>query len=173
MIARPPRARFLRALGVAAAACIPVAAHAQGRAALRVAATPNDTYAEAYYAQALGEFAKAGLDVEILSFTAGGPVTAAVASGAADIGIAGPPTIAAASLHGIPFQFIASGGLYWSEHAATGLVVASDGPVKAARDLEGRNVAVGAIKDANWLGASGVLERPAPSDAPTPPIRSP
>jgi len=154
------RVDALRAVaGAASAAVAPRAAYAQAAPpALRVAATANDTYAQAYYAEALGAFAKAGLAVEIQTFTAGGPVTSAVASGAADIGIAGAPTIAAASLHGIPFQFIACGGLYTADHPATGLVVASDGPIRTAKDLEGQDVAVGAIKDGNWLAASAWID---------------
>jgi NitT/TauT family transport system substrate-binding protein len=148
------RAKFLTALAaVPLAASVPRTVAAQGSGVLRVAATANDTYAEAYYADALGAFKKAGLDVELQTFTAGAPVSAAVAGGAADIGIAGAPTIAAASLHGIPFQYIASGGIYTTDHPTTGIVVATDGPIKSARDFEGQNVAVGAIKDGNWLAA--------------------
>ena len=147
------RGRFLIAAAVPLAASIPRALAAQSGPGVRVAATANDTYAEAYYADALGSFKKAGLDVEIQTFTAGGPVTAAVAGGSADIGIAGAPTIAAASLHGIPFQFLAAGGIYTSDHPTTGIVVATDGPIKTARDFEGQSIAVGAIKDGNWLAA--------------------
>ena len=153
------RARLLRTLAAAPLAIAsPRAARAQTAPAIRVAATANDTYAEAYYADQLGAFKKAGLDVTIQTFTAGGPVTTAVASGAADIGIAGPPTIAAAALHGIPFQYVAAGGLYTADRPATGLVVAADGPIRSAKDLEGQNVAVGAIKDGNWLAASAWID---------------
>jgi NitT/TauT family transport system substrate-binding protein len=153
------RARLLRALAAApVAAAFPRAARAQSASTIRVAATANDTYAEAYYADELGAFKKAGLDVAIQTFTAGGPVTSAVASGAADIGIAGPPTIAAATLHGIPFLYLAAGGLYTADRPATGLVVAADGPIASAKDLEGQNVAVGAIKDGNWLAASAWID---------------
>lgn len=151
------RSRFL-AVG-ASAAVVPRSAGAQSASALRVAATANDTYAEAYYADALGAFPKAGLDATIQTFTAGGPVTAAVAGGAADVGIAGAPTIAAATLHGIPFAFIASGAIYLRDHPATGIVVATDGPIRTARDFEGQSVAVGAIKDGNWLAAVAWIDQ--------------
>jgi NitT/TauT family transport system substrate-binding protein len=153
------RARFLATLATAPlVAGLPRAAGAQTVAPIRVAATANDTYAEAYYADALGAFKKAGLDVEIQTFATGAPVTAAVAGAAADIGIAGAPTIGGAKSRGIPFAFIASGGLYTPNRPATVVVVAADGAIKSARDLEGQNFAVGGIKDANWLGASAWID---------------
>jgi NitT/TauT family transport system substrate-binding protein len=153
------RARFLAALGA-----LPLAAgrartaDAQSTGPIRIAATANDTYAEAYYADAQGAFKNAGLDVAIQTFATGAPVTAAVAGSAADIGIAGAPAIGAAKSRGVPFIFIASGGLYTPSRPATVIVVATDGPIASARDFEGQNVAVGGIKDANWLGASAWID---------------
>lgn len=152
-MSHPSRAGAVAALAAASlAGALPRAVRAQA-APLRVAATANDTYAEAYYAQDLGLFTKAGLAVEIQTFSAGGPVTAAVAGGAADIGIAGAPTIAAATAHGIPFLFLCPGGIYNSDRPGTGIAVAADAPIKSAKDLEGKTLAVGAIKDGNWVGA--------------------
>ena len=53
---------------------------------LRIASTPIDVGAEVYYAQALGMFKQAGLDVQIQSIDNGAAIAAAVAGGAADIG---------------------------------------------------------------------------------------
>lgn len=154
------RAHALSAIAAAPlVGAFPRVARADAALTVRVAATANDTYAQAYYAQDLGSFTKAGLNVEIQTFSAGGPVTAAVAGGAADIGIAGAPTIAAATAHGIPFVFLCPGGIYSADHPATGLAVATDGPIKSAKDLDGQTVAVGAIKDGNWLGAVAWIDQ--------------
>jgi NitT/TauT family transport system substrate-binding protein len=152
------RARFLAVAGLPFAAPA-VVVRAQTQATIRVAATANDTYAQAYYAQDLGSFKSAGLTVELQTFTAGGPVTAAVAGGAADVGIAGAPTIAAATAHGIPFLYVASGGLYAADNPATGIIVADDAAIRTARDLEGKTLAVGAIKDGNWLAAVAWIDQ--------------
>ena len=82
---RLPRSLFLAALPAAYAATARPA-RAQGLTPLRVGATANDTYAEAYYAQDLGIFTKAGLAVEITTFTNGAAVSSAIAAGALDVG---------------------------------------------------------------------------------------
>lgn len=148
------RAGFLAAVS-AAALTPPALAQSQ---TIRVAATANDTYAQAYYALDMGFFKQAGLDVALQTFTAGGPVTSAVAGGAADIGIAGPPTIAAGRMHGVPFLYVAGGGVYSASHAATGIVVAERAPIHSGKDFNGKTLAVGAIKDGNWLAACAWID---------------
>src|SRR5258708_36974156 len=89
-----------------ASAQTPAAAQLQ---ALRVGATANDTYAEAYYAADMGFFTKAGLAVELTTFPNGAAISAGIAAGALDIGVSNPVQLANAIVHGVPFVFIAGG----------------------------------------------------------------
>lgn len=142
------RSGFLTVTGAAAwafASARPLAAQT-APLAIRVGATPNDTYAEAYYAQELGIFAKAGLTPQVQTFTNGAAVAAAVAGGALDVGVSTPAQLANAVQHGVPFGLIAAGALE-TPQVPTGLVaVAKSGPITGAKDLEGKTVAVNAIK---------------------------
>jgi NitT/TauT family transport system substrate-binding protein len=143
-----------------------VAAPASVRAAdepltLRVAATANDTYAEAYYAAERGDFLKAGLNVQVLTFTNGASVAQAVVTGAADIGISNVVQIATAVEKGIPIRYFAAGGLYSTDEPTSALDVAQNSSVRAARDFEGQTIGVSTLKDTSaiateaWLVANG------------------
>lgn len=141
------------ALGVATA--LPARAQA---ATLKVGATANDTFAQAYYAQDMGFFTKAGLNVQILTFTNGASVSSAVASGAVDIGISNPVQLANAVSHGIPFVLVAGGGLYNTAAPTTVLCVGKDSAIKTAKDFVGQTIAVSALKDLTDLARSEYLE---------------
>ena len=122
--------------------------------ALRVGATANDTYAEAYYAQDMGFFTKAGLAVELTTFPNGAAISAGVASGALDIGVSNPVQLANAVVHNVPLAFIAGGALNSTAAPTALLCVAANSPIKEARDLIGKTIAVSALKDSTYLAAS-------------------
>ena len=152
------RALFLATVpALGAAAALP--ALAQSASTIRVGATANDTYAQAYYAQDMGFFTKAGLTVEITTFTNGASVSAAVASGALDVGISNPVQIANAVSRGIPFVYFVGGGLYSTTAPTTVLAVAKDSPIKTAKDFSGQIIAISALKDLTDLARSEYLEK--------------
>jgi NitT/TauT family transport system substrate-binding protein len=148
------RGAFLAVLPLAS-----VAASLPARAAtpLRVGATANDTYAQAYYAQDMGFFTKAGLDVTITTLRSGSDVAAGIASGALDLGVSNPVQLANAITHGVPFVYFAGGAFYNSDVPTTVLCVAKDSPLRTVKDLEGKTIALNALKDISALGAQGYL----------------
>lgn len=154
---------FLRRFTLALALIVVLAgtspATTQTLPALKVGATANDTFAEAYYAQDMGFFKKAGLNVELSTFTNGASVANAVASGAVDIGISNPVGLAGALTHGIPFTIVAGGGMYSTKEPTTVLCVAANSAIRSAKDLEGKTVAVSALKDLTQLGALAWLTK--------------
>ena len=99
---------------------------------LRVGATANDTYAQAYYADELGLFSKAGLNVSISTFVNGAAVSEAIVGGALDVGVSNPVQIANAVVHGIPFVYFAGGGLYSTNAPTTQLAVSASSAIKSA-----------------------------------------
>lgn len=156
---RPSRSRFLTALpALYAATALPARAQS-ATASVRVGATANDTYAEAYYAQDMGFFTKAGLAVEITTFTNGAAVSAAIAAGALDVGISNPVQLGNAVGRGIPFVYIAGGGLYSTTAPTTVLCVAKDSPIRNPKDFVNQTIAVSALKDVTDLGRSAYLEK--------------
>jgi len=132
---------------------VPAIGVAQTLAPLRVAATANDTFAEAYYAQDMGFFKKAGLNVDLQTFANGASVTTAVGGNAADVGISNPVGLAGAFSHNAPFVLIAGGGMYSSKAPTTVMCVAKDSPLKTAKEFEGKTIAVSGLKDLTQLGA--------------------
>ena len=152
------RETFLRLVPLTSAAlALPGLSARAALLPLRVGATANDTYAEAYYAQDMGFFTKAGLDVTITTLRNGAEVAAGIASGALDVGVSNPVQLANAITHGLTFVYFAGGAFYNSEVPTTVLCVAKDSPLKNVKELEGKTIALNALKDISALGAQGYL----------------
>lgn len=99
----------------------------------------------AYYAQDIGAFSRAGLNVALLQFNNGSAQAEAAAGGSLDIGIGEATELANGAIRGLPFAIIAGGSLYDTNAPTTLLVVAKNSPIKTAQDLEGKTIAVPAL----------------------------
>ena len=131
----------------------------QTPATLRVATTPIDLGAEALYANDLGYFRDAGLDVAVTVLGNGAAVAAAVAGGAADIGEANLVSLASAHANGIPFVVLAPAGNYTSKGPTTVMIADKSSPLRTAKDLDGKTIGVVAIKDITQIGASAWIDK--------------
>lgn len=156
------RRSALGALAASAlAAALPSAAAAQtatgGR--LRVGVGAADAYAEGWFAKEKGFFTRGGLDADLVLSGSGGNNATLVAGNALEIGISNTANLAVGIAHGAPFTLIAGGGLYTAKAPTTALVVAKDSPIKSARDLVGKTVAVTALKDLTEVGVRAWLDR--------------
>jgi NitT/TauT family transport system substrate-binding protein len=119
---------------------------AQSAPVLRVGATAVDCCASAYYAQDAGFFEKHGLNVTLSTANNGATVAAAVASGALEIGISTPMQISQAVARGLPLTIIAAGSLASVRAPTTTLCVAAHSAIEGPRDLEGKTLAVSALR---------------------------
>jgi ABC-type nitrate/sulfonate/bicarbonate transport system substrate-binding protein len=126
---------------------------------IRVASTPIDVGAEVYYAQALGYFKAAGLDVQIQSIDNGAAIAAAVAGGAADIGQSNVVSIASAHEKQLPFVVIAPAGTYAAASPTTVLVTLADAPYATAKDLEGKTLVTNGILNIAEIGGNAWLDK--------------
>jgi NitT/TauT family transport system substrate-binding protein len=139
-----PRAAFLRSLLLAAlAAGMPLRARAQGLLPVRAAITP--IYYDAVpilYAQKMGLFAKAGIDLQLGRLPTGAAIMAAVAGGHLDVGKSSFATVVSAFGHGIPITLIAPGAVYDAKSPNSALLVAKDAPIRTAADLNGKVIAL-------------------------------
>jgi NitT/TauT family transport system substrate-binding protein len=136
------RASFVAA--GAALALAPRIARAEGP--LRVMTLPIDQGAQCFYAQDLGMFKKAGLDAQVSVTNFGTQVAAAVAGGSIEIGQSNIMSLAAAFAQGLPFALIAGAGLYSTAKPTSMMIVAKNSPLKTAKDLNGKTVAVNGLK---------------------------
>jgi NitT/TauT family transport system substrate-binding protein len=153
------RSAFLGAVPLLGIAAATATAGAQTPPVLRVGAVPVDGFAEAYYARDMGFFDKAGLNVEITTFTNGSGATTAAAGGAIDIGISTVNAIANAVIHGIPYVYIAGGSMYVSSAPAAVLAIAKYSTIKTPADLVGKTVAISAFKDGTHLAMAAYLTK--------------
>lgn len=122
---------------------------------------PSDNSAEIYYAQELGFFKDAGLDVRVTSMTNSGAIVAALAGGGGDIGNSVVGAVADARSKGIPILYIAPAGLYDSASPTAALVTLKGSPITKAADLNGKVVAVSGLLDLThfatraWIDQNG------------------
>lgn len=126
---------------------------------IRVASTPIDVGAEVYYAQALGMFKQAGLDVQIQGIDNGAAIASAVAGGAVDIGQSNVVSIATAYQKKLPFVVIAPAGSYASDRPTTVLVTLANAPFKTAKDLEGKTLVTNGILNIAQIGGDAWLDK--------------
>lgn len=134
------RATALAALGTAAfAARVPAAAQTTR---IRIGAPASDSFAIAFFAADGGFYRRAGLDVTVTVFRGSGPVTAAVAAGALDVGLTDVVQLGNAFNRGVPIGAIAGGGLYTPQDSTTELCVGAGSTIRSAKDFEGQTIGV-------------------------------
>jgi NitT/TauT family transport system substrate-binding protein len=126
---------------------------------IRVASTPIDVGAEVYFAQALGMFKAAGLDVQIQNIDNGAAIAAAVAGGAADIGQSNVVSIATAYEKKLPFIVLAPAGVYSTASPTTVLVTLADAPFKTAKDLNGKTIITNGILNIAQIGGNAWIDK--------------
>jgi NitT/TauT family transport system substrate-binding protein len=139
---------LLLALAWCALSLLPAApAATQTLPQLRIETIPFDAGSEAFYAKDMGFFSKAGLDVTVTPVGNGPAIAAAVASGAIDIGFSNALSVETAYKRGLPFVFVAPAAMYASAAPTSVLMVPNDSPIKTARDLNGKTLAVNGLKN--------------------------
>ncbi len=128
---------------------------------LRVGSSANDSNAEGFYAVENGFFKQAGLNVEMTQFNNGDAAAAAMAAGSIDIGIQPPMQIAQGVTRGLPFTIVAAGAMNTVNAPAGIICVAKNSPLRNAKDLEGKTIAINSLKSSSenlldaWLAKNG------------------
>ena len=134
---------------------------AQAPPTVRIATSAAETYAQAFFAQDQGLFQKAGVNAEVQVLATGAAVQTAVAGGAVDVGVGTTVGLANAAIRGVPFVMIAPAAMS-TPKAPTGLIcIATSSTLKAAKDFDGKTIAVPALKQTAdlavraWLAKGG------------------
>jgi NitT/TauT family transport system substrate-binding protein len=128
---------------------------------IRVATTPDDASLSVVFAERTGRFRQAGLDVQISIQTSGAAIAAGVAGGSYDVGKSSLTSILTAHLRNVPFTFIAAGGLSDARSPYGHLIVANDGGITSAKDLNGKTLSTAALNGidsvciSSWIDANG------------------
>lgn len=153
---------FVRAIAfilAAALLAVPGTLRAAGPDVVNLINLPADNSGIVYYAEDLGYFKDAGLDVRISAMTSSPPIISAIAGGAGDVGNAVVGSVAAARERGINVRFIAPAGMYVSTHPTGRLVVAKDSTIRTAADLNGKTIAVSGLADLTYYGVRAWLDQ--------------
>jgi NitT/TauT family transport system substrate-binding protein len=155
------RARLLAmASGAAVMGALPAPARAQASQALRVGVLSTESAAEPHYANDLGYFAKAGLDVTITTMSNTPSIVAAIVAGALDIGYTTIDSVASIHSHNVPLVVIAPATDYIDPASVNtvGVLVRPDSPIRTAKDLKGKTIATPALHSLGTTGASAWID---------------
>jgi NitT/TauT family transport system substrate-binding protein len=124
-----------------------------------VATPPNDSSGEVFYAADMGFFAKAGLNVKVMSMNNAGAVAPAVISGSVAIGGLTVPSVAVAREKGVPITIIAPGSIYSSAAPTSGIFVLKNSPLHKAADLNGKTLATRDLSNLSYYGANAWIDK--------------
>jgi NitT/TauT family transport system substrate-binding protein len=146
-----------------AGAVRPLSVRAQsGPLTLGIAVIPSEIAAGAYYARDLGYFKSVGVDAQITSLQNGSAITAAVVSGAMDVGFSNTLSLIIAHDKGLPVTVLLGTDVYRASDPTNGiLAVLKSSPVHTAKDLTGKTVGVSSLSNTpfyalrNWIDRSG------------------
>ena len=134
-------------LGTTAAfAAFPSFAQAAAGDVIRAGTSLADNSAVITYANELGYFKDAGVNVDIQPFQSGAVIVNAVVGGSLDVGVTNPATLAAARAKGLPLKFFAAAASAAPTSVTEAIVVRAGSPIKTAADMNGKTVAVIALK---------------------------
>src|ERR1700733_4361915 len=104
---------------------LPLHASADG-STINVAAMPIAGAAQVFFAQELGFFKAAGLDVHLTVLASGAAIVPATTSGTVDIGFGSPSPLILAHAKGLPLRFITYAQLYTGPPVTSSLVAAKN-----------------------------------------------
>lgn len=138
-------------------------ATAQTTPVIHLGLSPFEGQAGPYYAQDLGLFKAAGLDIDIQPYNGGAAVVSAIAGGSLQIGGGTPLPLAQARGRGIKIVLIAPGYIYdyKAPSPIDALTVSVNSPFHDAKDLNGKVIGVSALRGLDeiavdsWMDANG------------------
>lgn len=139
-------------------AAFPLHASADGTT-INVASMPIAGAAEAFFAQELGFFKAAGLDVRLTVLASGAAIVPAVTSGTVDIGFGSPSPLILAHVKGLPVRFITYASLYTGPPVTSALMAAKNSNVRTGADLNGQAVAVNGLHDIGQFEVQAWIDR--------------
>ncbi len=125
---------------------------------LNIGLNTNEITAQAYYAQEAGIFKKNGLNVVLEKLPGGNAVASAIVGGSLQAGASNCMSFASSVIKGLPFIAIAPGAFSEADHPLSGIAVAGDSKLRAAKDLTGKVISVNSLGSTDQLAAMAWLD---------------
>ncbi|PZH06071.1 nitrate ABC transporter substrate-binding protein [Streptomyces sp. NTH33] len=128
-----------------------------GTTAVKVGVIPIVDVAPIYLGEKQGFYKKRGLDLTLESGQGGAAIVPGVASGQFQFGFSNTTSLMIAQSQNVPVRGVANGVASTGKEGADfgGVVVKGDSPIKSAKDLTGKKVAVNTLKN---IGDTSVRE---------------
>lgn len=136
---------------------------------VKIGILPTSSMLPLFLAQERGWYKEAGLDVELMKMRGGATIIPALVGDSIQIGYSNAISIILSRSRGLGLQIITNhvdegytknasepGGYATS---SSGIVVQKDSGIKSAKDLEGKKVAVNAIKNIDWMAVWEWMEK--------------
>ncbi|MFJ8629990.1 ABC transporter substrate-binding protein [Streptomyces sp. NPDC093568] len=122
-----------------------------GVTTVKIGLIPIVDVAPLYLGQKKGFFEKRGLKLEFTPAQGGAAIVPGVTSGQFQFGFSNVTSLMVAQSNGVPVKAVANGIASTGERGKdfNGLMVKKDSPVKSAKDLEGKKVAINTLKNIN------------------------
>lgn len=124
-----------------------------GQQVVKVGSMPQTGEIGLYAAIAQGYFEPEGIKVELETVIGAAATIPAVVGGSLHMGNAAYVSAFAARAQGFDILIVFPYSTYTKGHDPAAIVVMQDSGIKSAKDLEGKRVALNAIKGLNWLYA--------------------
>jgi NitT/TauT family transport system substrate-binding protein len=107
-----------------------------------------------------GFFSKRGLDVTVKTAAGGAAIIPAVVSGDAQLGGSNVVSVLIAATKGLPIQMVAAGtfGPQTERDDWSAILVKGDSPIRSAKDLEGKTMAVNTLENVATETATAALD---------------
>lgn len=141
-----PRRTWIASAAATAGAAVLARRAAAQTATVRMATSPAESYAQPFFAQDAGIFAKYGIDAQIQTLANGASVLTALAGGVIDVGVGTIVGIAAAVERGVPFVMLAPAQMTTAKAPTGVLCVEKTSTIQTGKDLESKPIAVPALR---------------------------
>lgn len=127
--------------------------------AITVGVIPIVDVAPIYLGVRQGFFADEGLDVKLETAQGGAAIVPAAVSGQYQFGFSNTTSLLLASSQGLPLKVVAAGVASTGEDGKDfgAVIVKQDSPIKTAKDLAGKRVAVNTLKNINTTTINNVV----------------
>jgi NitT/TauT family transport system substrate-binding protein len=124
-------------------------ADGSGTTRVTIGVIPIVDVAPLYLGQKKGFFGKRGLDLDMVSAQGGAAIIPGVVSGQFQFGFSNTTSLMLAQTKGVPVKSVVNGAASNGKVGGdvTGVAVKKDSPVKSAKDLAGRTVAVNTLQN--------------------------
>jgi NitT/TauT family transport system substrate-binding protein len=126
---------------------------------IRIETLAVDGAGQLQYAQDMGFFKKAGLNVAIHTLNNGQAIAAAVASNSTDIGFSNVFSLVIEYQKKIPVKIIAPAALFVASSPTSTCLVSRDSPIKTAADLNGKVVGISGLGNIGQYGTQAWIDK--------------